>query len=141
MANVLKFSDAASLAMHAMVLLAKEPATVHSTHDIAGRLQVSEAHLSKVLQRLCRGGLVRSERGPKGGFQLEHPERDVSLLDVFEAIEGRLEPSVCLLGTRSCTGLDCILGSLLRGVDAEVRDHLEKTRLSQLTGIYGRNES
>jgi Rrf2 family protein len=138
MATVLKISDAASLAMHTMVLLAAEPEQIRSTREIADELKVSEAHLSKVLQRLARAGLVRSVRGPRGGFKLERAQEEAALLGVYEAIEGRLESSSCLLEVQSCQGELCILGALLDNVNREVRDYLAGTKLSQLTGVFRR---
>lgn len=140
MATVLKISDAASLAMHTMVLLAMKPDQVISTREIAGSLRVSEAHLSKVLQRLTREGLVKPVRGPRGGFKLEKSPNNVTLLEVYEAMEGRLESSECLLESRSCAGDQCILGFLLKSVNRQVRDYLTGARLSELTGVYRRKE-
>ena len=70
METILKMSEAVSIALHASALLASDPGTKLSNKQIAGRLHVSEAHLSKVLQRLVKVGLVRSMKGPKGGFVL-----------------------------------------------------------------------
>ena len=97
MATMLRISEAASLAIHAMAVVAGKPEEVHSTHGVATALGVSEAHLAKVMQRLTRAGLVSSVRGPKGGFVLARPAAEVTLLAIFEAIEGHLEPKGCLL--------------------------------------------
>jgi len=134
--NVLRISDAASLALHAMVLLAAHPDTGISTKQIAHDLQVSEAHLSKVLQRLTKVGLAASTRGPRGGFTLAAPAESIMLLEVYEAIEGPLVATECLLGTRICNGRQCILGDLLTTVDGQVRDYLATTRLADLTSVY-----
>ena len=136
MANMLKISDAASLAMHAVVLLATEPRKELSTRRIASQLNASEAHLSKVLQRLAKAGLVKSVRGPKGGFMLEKEADEIRLLDVYEAIDGRLVPNSCLLGTPICGGQKCILGDLLEAVDGQVVEYLSTTRLPELIGTY-----
>jgi len=132
MTSVLKISDAASLALHAMVLLAAHPQKTMSTRDIAQVLKVSEAHLAKVLQRLGRAGLVGSQRGPKGGFSLGRDSRQISLLEVYEAVEGPLETKSCLLAKPVCGG-KCILGGLLHKVGSEVADYFTQTRLSDLT--------
>lgn len=141
MSNVLKISEATSLALHSMVLLAANPDSLISTREIASKLHVSEAHLSKVLQRLAKVGLVKSIRGPKGGFMLGRPAGEVTLVDVYESIEGPLVPSKCLLGTQICGGEKCILGGLLETVDKQVREYLAGTRLSELTSVYRSRES
>jgi Rrf2 family protein len=132
MSTMLRISDAASLAMHAMFLMAEEPAKVLSTHEIATKLGVSEAHLAKVMQRLHKAGLLRSVRGPKGGFLPARPAGDVMLLEVYEVIDGPLSPSACLLGKPVCNGAECILGKLLGDVNRQVRSYLASTKLSDL---------
>lgn len=138
MSSVLKISDAASLAMHAMALLGARPGEVLSTREMASGLGVSEAHLSKVLQRLNKVGLLSSVRGARGGFVLDRDPGDVSLLDVYEAIDGRLAPSDCLLGRRACDGTSCILGDLLGRVNALVFEHFSSRTVADLAGPFVR---
>ncbi len=138
MANLLKISEAASLALHTMVYLAANDGRLVTTHEIGELLRVSEAHLAKVLQRLARVRLVDSTRGPKGGFCLAKAGDDISLLEVYEAIEGPLQDSVCLLGKPVCQGDKCILGDLLETVNQLAREYLAGTTLSDLTDVYGR---
>ena len=107
MKGVLRISDAASMAMHTLALMSVDPSVVHTTKSIAGKLAVSGAHLAKVFQRLAKAGLVESERGPRGGFRLGRPADDISLLEVYEAIEGPFEPKDCLMNERTCVGADC----------------------------------
>ena len=138
MSHVLKVSEAASLAMHAAVMLAANSDRPTSNAEAAAVLGVSEAHLSKVLQRLAHAGLVKALRGPRGGFALARPAGRVTLLQVYEAIEGKLTPPSCLLGKRVCDGRNCILGSLLDSTNRMVREYLARTRLSDLTSVYRR---
>lgn len=133
---MLRISTAASLALHAIILLAANCNRTLSTKKIAAKLRASEAHLSKVLQRLGKAGLVEATRGPKGGFCLARPGGDISLLEVYEAIEGPLQDSVCLLGEPVCQGEKCILGGLLETVNRQVREYLGGTTLSDLAGVY-----
>ena len=136
MPNVLKISEAASLAMHTMGLLAAKTDRMLSTKEIASVLGASEAHLSKVLQRLSRGGFVMSIRGPKGGFTLGRESDEIFLLEVYESIEGPLISSNCLLGEPVCDGTECILGGLLKTVNKEVKEYLSETKVSDLIGAY-----
>jgi Rrf2 family protein len=115
-----------------MAVIAREPETVHATHGVATALGVSEAHLAKVMQRLTRAGLVNSVRGPKGGFVPAKSASDVTLIEIYEAIEGPFEPKGCLLKKPACNGTDCILGQLLANVNREMHDYLANTTLSKV---------
>jgi len=128
---VLKLSQATSLGIHTAAYLAGRPDQVVTTRQVASALGVSENHLAKVLQRLTKAGLVRSVRGPRGGFMLSRPPDEVTLLDVYEAIDGPLVLSDCLLETPVCNG-QCILGDLLSKVNGLVKDRFTNTRLSAM---------
>jgi Rrf2 family protein len=134
--SVLRISEASSLAMHTAAMLAAEPEKMLSVHHVAAALKVSQAHLAKVLGRLGHAGLVRSVRGPKGGFLLQKDPAAVTLLEVYEAIEGPLHPTGCLLGEPVCGGRKCVLGNLARSVDRQVKDYLSKTTLKKLADVY-----
>ncbi|MFH1730947.1 MAG: Rrf2 family transcriptional regulator [Planctomycetota bacterium] len=140
MASVLKVSDAASMGIHAAVLLAGQPERLVSNREIAAALKVSPAHLSKVLQRLSKAGIVRSARGPGGGFRLAKGWENLSLLKVYEAIEGRLNPENCLLHAPICGGKKCIFGGMLKRLNKEVRSYLANNRLADLAGAFRRRK-
>jgi Rrf2 family protein len=141
MSTALRISEAASLAFHAMALLAANPGEMISTSEIASTLKVSEAHLSKVLQRLTKVGLVKSIRGPGGGFKLAKRRDRITLLDVFESMEGRLELSDCLLAVPACSGDRCMFGGLLDSVNSQLINALAKKKLSQVDSISALNHS
>jgi Rrf2 family protein len=135
-----KLSEAASLALHTVAFLAADPKRSRQTKEIASALRASEAHLSKVLQRLGKVGLVRSIRGRKGGFLLGPEAGHATLLDVYESIDGPLPQNACLLGTAVCRGEGCVLGGLLAAVSKQVHDHLADTRVSQLASLDWRTD-
>ena len=125
----LKISEAASLAMHALGYLANSEDGPVTSREIAARFEISEAHLAKVMQRLVKVELLRSVRGPRGGFTLNRSPESVTLLEIFEAIEGRFEPSQCLLSSAICDGDDCILGKIVVEANTMLRARLEETTL------------
>jgi Rrf2 family protein len=133
---ILKISDAATLGIHALVYLARhrdDDAPI-STVQIARAYQVSENHLSKVMQRLARTGLVRSVRGPRGGFLLARQPEEIRLLDIYEAIDGALASGChCMLGTYACGHEQCIFGNLARTVEQEVYDSFSRRTLKDIT--------
>jgi Rrf2 family protein len=136
MAKVLSISDAGSIALHAMVILAADQGRVATTSELASIIDVSEAHLSKILQRLARARLVESIRGPKGGYRITEKQKDITLLDIYEAIEGPLKATDCLLKKRVCDGRGCILGGLLKLVNMKMGEYLGGTRLVELAKAF-----
>jgi Rrf2 family protein len=128
----LRISEAASLAMHAMGLLATDPDRALSAKAIAASFDVSEAHLSKVMQRMTKAGLVTSARGPGGGFALARQPDEVSLLEVFQAIEGPLDPADCVFNVPQCDGSSCVLGSVLVEVNDILWKHLSGTTIADV---------
>jgi len=131
MRNVIQISEAASLALHGMGILAMCGGRV-SVQEIAEKTGASEAHLSKVFQRLSRAGLVNSMRGPKGGFALARPAEEITLLDIFTAIEGDPRPEPCLLSKERCIFNDCLLGDLIPEINRRFLDHLSQKTLATI---------
>ena len=136
MNNFLNISGSAVLAFHAVVFMSKHPERMFSTNVIAKSLDVSEAHLHKVFQRLVKMGIVRSTRGPKGGLKIKKPLNQISLLDVYQAVEGPFQPDNCLMETPVCKNEKCILGDVLHNVNYQVMDYLSKTKLSQVADVF-----
>lgn len=134
MQTALRISEAASLALHSMALLASDPGKLRPARKVAETLCVSEAHLAKVMQRLSKQGFVESVRGPGGGFRLASGIGETTLLEILEAIDGPFEPSSCLLGKVICGGRRCIMGELLKTVNDTVHEYLAGTRLGEVSG-------
>ncbi|MBI4350492.1 MAG: Rrf2 family transcriptional regulator [Elusimicrobia bacterium] len=131
MGTILKISEAAVIAVHAVNFLAKAEGSPSSTRLIASELGVSYNHLTKVLQRLTRAGLLVPGRGPKGGFLLSKKARAGKLRDVFEAMEGKMSLSNCLMKTKACGRPGCILGDLIPETNRKFREALDK-KISEL---------
>ena len=132
MSTLVKISEAASLALHTMALLAGDDERRFTNQEIAERLKSSGHHLAKVMQRLAKIGLVDSVRGPQGGFKLGKPADQTTLLEIFEAVEGPIQKSGCLLGTPVCGGVSCVLGSVMQSVHKQLLDYISQTTLRDL---------
>ena len=129
MSKLLNISEAAALSLHSAVLLAAAPQKRRSAKNMATELQVSEAHLTKVMQQLASQGLVESRRGPKGGFSLTDKGSNAVLLDFFQAVHGRIDSHACLFYRLACAG-PCIFGDLISHVDEIVSKRLGQISLS-----------
>lgn len=81
------FSQTVEYALRAMVQLAVDAPAASTTREIAAKTKVPSAYLAKVLQSMRRAGLVHSRRGVGGGVTLALAPKDVSLLEVIDAVE------------------------------------------------------
>lgn len=136
--KLLRFPEAASLGLHAMAHLAKNPQTSLSNQAIADRLGGSKHHLAKVTQRLAKSGLLQSGSGPRGGFRLARRADEITLLEICEATEGPLDAPGCLLEAQACDGTrDCLLGSMIQSISQQMCTFLTSTTLADLAGNVG----
>lgn len=130
MKGILRLSEAASMSYHALAVLAGDPESYMTAGELSRKISGSEAHLAKVMRRLVRAGLVTSTRGPGGGFRIAKPARDISLLDIYEAVEGKFQLADCMLDEPCCTENECIMGSLISSVNLEVLEYFRSRKLS-----------
>ncbi len=72
------------------------------TRQVQQEMQVPHAFLQRIIADLARRKLILTFPGPSGGLQLASPISSVSLLDVYEAIEGPLYISLCLKNPDEC---------------------------------------
>ena len=138
MTTMLNLSEAASLALHTMSHLAKNGEHRVTTREIAGKFHISKAHLAKVLGRLVHAGFISSARGPKGGFMLAKAPDAVTLLDVYEVIEGPISHNTCVFDVE-CGDVNCIFGGLIETVNHLAKKQLEETALSDLVAADARS--
>jgi len=90
-----------------MVHLASAPhGHKYPLNELAVATGVQESFLSKILQRLVHQGMLVSQRGSGGGFLLNRPPAEVSLLEVVEAIEGPTQLNHCVGGDGHCARKD-----------------------------------
>lgn len=126
--SLLKISEAATIGLHAMIMLAKNNEKLISLNVIAKSINVSANHLSKVMQRLNKAGFIESIKGYNGGFKLAINPEEISFLEIYETFDGKLKCGNCLL-TNNCEK-DCIFGDLISSVNKQVKEKFEQTKLS-----------
>lgn len=131
MAKVAGFSEATYIGLHAMVLIAQKDGKRISIREMADAICVSEAHLAKVILRLAHTGLINTTRGPGGGAVLAKNPKEISFLDIVEAIEGPLENSNCVFGKKSCSYSSCIFGDFLVKMTKEAKEWLISKTLDE----------
>jgi Rrf2 family protein len=136
MSEFIKLSEAATIGIHAMMFLAGHPSRPVTTREITEILQVSEAHLAKVFQRLGKAGLVKAVRGPQGGYSLAGSTETINLLQIFEAIDGQTSPRDCLLSHPVCHKTCCGIGPVIGQMNRKLAEHLRNTRLADVADYF-----
>ncbi len=83
-------SARADYALRAAIELAASEGGHVTSEQLARAQQIPAKFLEAILTQLRRAGLVRSQRGPEGGFWLARPAEEISLADIIRAIDGPL---------------------------------------------------
>lgn len=100
-----------------------------SAADIAERLGLARRGMEPLLQALSRAGLLESVRGPRGGYRLGRPRRDIRLSDIVTvAVAGDAEPSDGPVGRLQTAVIDRLWGEL----EDAARAHLSALTLDDL---------
>ena len=121
----MKFSTRVLYGCRAMVDLAlRRKEGMLSLQALAEGQHMPERYLSKIIQDLRRSGLIRSVRGAHGGYALSRPADEITLLDVWEALEGPVRLVDCLDTPDACNMMgECVTRDVwdkLRGAFVKV---------------------
>jgi len=90
--------------IRSVLYLTRQPFNkISFVNEISEDYKIPRSFLAKILQKLVKAKIVRSYRGVKGGFSLARQARDISMLDVIEAIEGKVYLNSCLYDKKTCS--------------------------------------
>lgn len=97
------YSSASKYAVRALAYMtSKSDQTVFTVEEIAKGANVPKPYLSKILKQLVTGKILKSNKGPGGGYQFARPASEISLYDIKVTIDGITEFVECALGLDSC---------------------------------------
>lgn len=130
MSKVVALSEAASIALHGMILIARSPPSINVL-QIAELTGASRHHVAKIMQRLAKNNYLISHRGPSGGFTLKKKPENITFLELYETIEGSIEISPCPQEKHICPFDKCILNNVTNQMTLQFREHLRKQTLDQ----------
>ncbi|MCE5340510.1 MAG: Rrf2 family transcriptional regulator [Planctomycetaceae bacterium] len=100
---------------------------------IAERQNISNKYLEQLVAMLKTAGLVRSIRGPHGGYVLAKPPDEIKLLDVFKTLEGSTLTVECVDQEHICDNQsDCITRKLWMEINQAIITVLESKTLGDL---------
>ena len=129
MSRIVQLSEAVTIGLHSMVLIARSGELIN-VNVIAKETGASRNHLAKVMQRLVKAGFLKSNRGPLGGFMLKKKPKDITILQIYEAIEGKIETSGCPMDQQTCPFNKCLIGGIVKDVSEEFIKYIKKNTLN-----------
>jgi Rrf2 family iron-sulfur cluster assembly transcriptional regulator len=103
---------------------------------IAETQQISKPYLEQLFARLRRRGLVRSVRGPGGGYQLARPAEELSVAEVVAAVDEPLRATRCTHAGKGCMagGARCNTHDLWEEAGRQIQDYLAAISLADVVG-------
>ena len=129
----MKISRSTGYALLAVGYLAKhQEEGIILSQDVSKEYNIPLEYLLKILQQLVKANILRSKRGPRGGFSLARPPKEITLLQVIEAVDGpmvsQLDLSEHAKGEKFSTRTEQIYKKAI----AQARAVFEKAKLSNL---------
>jgi len=131
---MLKLSTKGQYGVRAMFEIARgypgKPVTIR---EISERQEVSVAYLEQILNKLRRAGLIRSIKGPGGGYLLTREPGDVTMASILKELEGPVAITSCLDPEEGCSRVEgCVTHLLWRALGAKIEAFLETITLRDL---------
>jgi len=120
----------------ALVDLAKQSAgRPVALSDVAERQEISLSYLEQLFARLRRAGLVKSVRGPGGGYLLAYPAAEIRIADIILAVDEPIRATRCLPGApQGCTGKPtrCMTHDLWEELGHQIRIFLSQVTVADV---------
>lgn len=128
------FSRRIDYGLRALIYLAERRGQGAVTlNQLCDDLRVPRAFMSKILQQLCRSQILRSQKGPSGGFLLQKSPEELTVLEIVEEIEGPVRVFECFSDGTDCTlapGGNCRILAVFDSVGAGMQEILQKVTLA-----------
>jgi Rrf2 family protein len=107
-----------------------------SLETLATEQDIPERYLAKITQDLRRSGLIRSQRGAHGGYAINGDASDITLLDIWEALEGPVRPVACLDNEECRREPECVTRDIWARFQEALEDVLGSANLADLAEQY-----
>jgi len=129
-------------AVTAMLDLATNESGKPVTLDIISQRQnISLSYLEQLFAKLRKASLVKSVRGPGGGYLLDTSAEEINLTQIIEAVDENIDLRRCQGAANCYMRKQCISHRLWCEVSSQLRDFLSHKTLQQVVDDYKTNES
>ena len=102
------------------------------SQSISKEYDIPLEYLLKILQQLVRANVLRSKRGPRGGFSLARPTKKISMLNIIEAVEGPIINQLNLIEQAPKEKFSTKAEQAYERALAQAKAVFEKTKLADL---------
>ena len=128
------YSRSVEYAFRALTYLARQPkGSQKLARQIARSERVPGFFLAKTLQQLARNGVLRSVKGPTGGFALDRPPSKITMMEVIEVLDGTDTYDRCIVGLRECNDqVLCPVHDGFKLLRDRLKRYLSRTTVAQL---------
>ena len=130
MPKIINFSDAASIGIHGLIVIAKSDKPLNAIL-LSEKIGFSKHHIGKVMQRLVKNGFLNSYRGPTGGFEMRKKPEDIKIYDIYKSIEGEVDMGECPHDLHICPTDKCIRNDLIKRLSEEFVTYLQSRTLQE----------
>ena len=121
----MKYSKATNYALHTMVYLSLIPkGKLVGVEQLAKIQNLSPTYLSKILTKLVKAGLIESTPGVNGGYSIINHSREISFLDVIQAIEGKTSLFSCSREHEDAKNGECLIENVMIDAERNMADEL-----------------
>src|SRR5208283_3600654 len=101
--------------------------------EISERQDVSVAYLEQILNRLRKAGLIKSIKGPGGGYLLSRKPEEISIAAILNELEGPVAITSCLNPDEGCVRVDsCVTHLLWKSLGEQIEAFLKTITLENL---------
>lgn len=105
-----------------------------TTKDISAREEISLPYLEQLFVKLRRGQIVKSVRGPGGGYVLARSAELIKVDEIIDSVEETLVPVSCMEEDGRCACTDhCVTHTVWQGLGEKIRTFLSSISLEDLT--------
>jgi Rrf2 family iron-sulfur cluster assembly transcriptional regulator len=116
-----------------MHLARRTPGQRAMIDEVSRQERIPKSFLAKIFQHLAKAGLVQSIRGSRGGFALLKNPSEISVLQIIEAVEGKIVFQRCRMDKPDCEHVGgCALCSLFERAQDGIKEVLTRTTLRDL---------
>tara|TARA_B100001123_G_scaffold450287_1_gene619853 strand:+ start:5345 stop:5755 length:411 start_codon:yes stop_codon:yes gene_type:complete len=130
----MQVSKTLDYAVRSLVHIAQDEKSVSTIEGISAKQHIPQSYLAKIMRKLVQRGLLRSSTGPDGGYSLKKQANEISLKDVYEAIEGDMQLVDCMDKGQLCELFDsCNQRSVWDHLQVNTLNFLENISLQDVT--------